>query len=138
MTSIITREADLRLGLAARELGRVGVAAFAEAVGERLGLPLTETRLATLTVSDLREILAGSHADEDCKVGVDAATLKQLFQPFFTTKATGKGTGLGLFMVRNILQQHQGWVEVESTVGQGTAFHLFLPLGGVAAEREVA
>ncbi len=77
MSSIITREAALRLGLAARELGRVGVAAFAEAVGARLGLPLTETRLSTLTVSDLREILAGSHADEDCKVGVDAETLKR-------------------------------------------------------------
>jgi nitrogen fixation protein NifX len=77
MSSIITREAALRLGLAARELGRVGVAAFAEAVGGRLGLPLTETRLSTLTVSDLREILAGSHADEDCQVGVDAETLKR-------------------------------------------------------------
>ena len=75
MSSIITREAALRLGLAARELGRVGVAAFAEAVGARLGLPLTETRLSTLTVSDLREILAGSHADEDCKVGVDAESV---------------------------------------------------------------
>ena len=78
MTSIITREAALRLGLAARELGRVGVPAFAEAVGERLGLPITETRLSTLTVSDLRESLAGSHADEDCKVGVDAETLKRV------------------------------------------------------------
>jgi nitrogen fixation protein NifX len=77
MSSIITREAALRLGLAARELGRVGVAAFAEAVGGRLGLPLTETRLCTLTVSDLREILAGCHADEDGTVGVDAGTLKR-------------------------------------------------------------
>lgn len=50
---------------------------FAEAVGERLGLPITEERLSTLTVTDLREILAGNHAEEDCKVGVSPETLKQ-------------------------------------------------------------
>ena len=77
MSSIITREAALRLGLAARALGVVGVATFAEAVGGRLGLPITETRLMTLTVTDLREIIAGSHADEDGKVGVAPETLKE-------------------------------------------------------------
>ena len=70
MTASITREAALRLGLAAKELGDVNLPAFVHAVGERLGLPLTEPRLATLTVTDLREILAGNHAEEDCKVGV--------------------------------------------------------------------
>ena len=58
MTAQITREAALRLGLAAAELGGISVAAFAQAVGERLGLPLTETRLSSITVTDLREILA--------------------------------------------------------------------------------
>lgn len=72
-------------------------------------------------------------SDNGC--GIDAATQQQLFRPFFTTKASGKGTGLGLFMVRNILHQHQGWVELESVVGQGTAFHLFLPRGGAATAR---
>lgn len=77
MTAIITREAALRLGLAAKALGDdLSVPGFVQAVGERLGLPLTETRLASLTVSDLREILAGNHAEEDCKVGVDPETLK--------------------------------------------------------------
>ena len=77
MTAQITREAALRLGLAARELGGVSVAGFAQAVGERLGLPLTETRLSSITVTDLREILAGDHAEEDCKVGVAPERLKQ-------------------------------------------------------------
>jgi len=63
----------------------------------------------------------------DTGCGMDAATQQRLFEPFFTTKATGKGTGLGLFMIGNILEQHQGWVEVESAVGGGTVFHLFLP-----------
>ena len=77
MTAQITREAALRLGMAARELGDVSVAGFAQAVGERLGLPLTETRLSSITVTDLREILAGDHAEEDCKVGVAPERLKQ-------------------------------------------------------------
>ena len=78
MTAIITREAALRLGVAAKALGHVSVTRFAEAVGERLGLPITEARLSTLTVTDLREILAGNHAEEDCKVGVSPETLKQV------------------------------------------------------------
>ena len=78
MTAIITREAALRLGVAAKALGQVSVTGFAEAVGERLGLPITEARLSTLTVTDLREILAGNHAEEDCKVGVSPETLKQV------------------------------------------------------------
>ena len=77
MTASITREAALRLGMAAQDLGGVSVAGFVQAVGERIGLPLTETRLAEVTVTDLREILAGNHAEEDCKVGVDPDKLKQ-------------------------------------------------------------
>lgn len=77
MTASITREAALRLGMAAKELGDVSVAAFAKAVGERVGLPLTETRLSSITVTDLREILAGDHAEEDCKLGVSPDKLKQ-------------------------------------------------------------
>ncbi len=77
MTASITREAALRLGMAVKELGGVSLHGFVQAVGERIGLPLTETRLATLTVTDLREILAGNHAEEDCKVGVEPDTLKK-------------------------------------------------------------
>lgn len=77
MTASITREAALRLGMAARELGDIGVAEFARAVGEKVGLPVTETRLARVTVTDLREILAGDHADEDCALGVSPEALKQ-------------------------------------------------------------
>ena len=77
MTASITREAALRLGMAVKELGGVSLHGFVQAVGERIGPPLTETRLATVTVTDLREILAGNHAEEDCKVGVEPDTLKK-------------------------------------------------------------
>jgi CheY-like chemotaxis protein len=63
----------------------------------------------------------------DTGQGIEPKMLSQIFQPFFTTKEVGKGSGLGLATVYGIVEQHNGWIEVESTPGEGSLFTIFLP-----------
>lgn len=64
---------------------------------------------------------------QDNGVGIEPDTINKIFDPFFTTKEAGKGSGLGLFIVHEIIKEHEGSIKVESQPGQGTAFLIQLP-----------
>ncbi|HOW67581.1 MAG TPA: PAS domain S-box protein [Candidatus Paceibacterota bacterium] len=87
---------------------------------------------------DTDQFLHCTVADTGC--GIKTELIQHIFDPFFTTKGKGKGTGLGLAIVRSIIDQAGGFVDVESHPGTGTAFHIYLPLskGEITAKPKVS
>ncbi len=88
---------------------------------------------------ELRESFGGVTAERyvfvrvsDTGGGISKAIKPHIFEPFYTTKERGKGTGLGLSVVYGVVNNHRGFVQVESEPGEGTTFSVYLPLGSVA------
>jgi PAS domain S-box-containing protein len=104
----------------------------AHAMGERGGV--LDIRLETVSLDagaavalELREGAYVELSVGDTGCGIDQPTLERIFEPFYTTKPAGQGTGLGLSVVHGIVKSHGAAITVESQPGHGTAFHLYFP-----------
>jgi two-component system NtrC family sensor kinase len=92
-----------------------------------------KTRLCTADDSPESINAPGDMAEitiTDTGSGIPADDLQRIFDPFFTTKGVGRGTGLGLSVSHGTIEAHGGTIEVDSTVGKGTEFRIYLPIGG--------
>lgn len=108
------------------------------AVNARDAMPVQGTLSIEIAVRDLSEKDVARSPEarpgrfvvltvRDTGTGIPPEVLPRVCEPFFTTKETGKGTGLGLATVYGIIDQHEGWMEIESEVGRGTTVRCFLP-----------
>jgi signal transduction histidine kinase/ActR/RegA family two-component response regulator len=98
--------------------------------GGKLTIQTTNVEMDPEIARDYVSVQAGQHVlltVSDTGSGMDEATQQRIFDPFFTTKEVGKGTGLGLSTVYGIIKQSGGYISVESAIGKGTTFKLYLP-----------
>ena len=83
------------------------------------------------TLSDGQQIKPGEYVEltvHDTGTGIGPDIIDKIFDPYFTTKEIGKGTGLGLSITHGIIKSYDGAITVESTIGQGTTFHVYFPV----------
>jgi PAS domain S-box-containing protein len=98
--------------------------------GGKLTIRTENVRLTAEQVKSMPEARPGPFIRmtvSDTGQGMDPETIEHIFEPFYSTKGPGRGTGLGLSVVYGIIRQHQGWIRVQSVVKAGTTFEIVLP-----------
>ncbi len=98
--------------------------------GGRIGITVEAVEIESGNHMDNPDRRSGRHVrlvvgDTGC--GMDHETLRHVFDPFYTTKEVGKGTGMGMATVYGIVDQHNGWIEIDSREGAGTTVSVYLP-----------
>ena len=149
--AVIGEDVELQMNLATdlpqvrADPGQIEQALLNLAINARDAMPnggrlLIETRAVDLDGGFTRDTAGaspGAHvllAVTDSGHGISADELLRIFEPFYTTKAEGKGTGLGLAMVDCVVKQNGGFMSVESVPGLGSTFSIYLPVAVAAAE----
>ena len=132
----ITNQAVLRVNVDGGQIEQVliNLATNARDAMKKGGLLTIETgpRMIDASIARTRDFGETGHyaviAVSDNGIGMDENTCKRIFEPLFTTKELGKGTGLGMSIVYGIVKQHNGFINVYSELGKGTTFRIYLPL----------
>ncbi len=93
------------------------------------------SRTDTVPGHEIREGKFVCLSVSDNGVGMSSEVVKNIFEPFYTTKGLGKGTGLGLAVVHGIIEQHKGWIHVYSEPGNGSEFKVYIPAEESGDER---
>jgi PAS domain S-box-containing protein len=109
--------------------------------GGILEVGMRQVNVDSRTRGALARLRYGAYAElsiRDTGHGMDRTVMDRIFEPFFTTKRSGEGTGMGLAVTHGIITSLRGIITVESEIGKGTTFHIFLPLVEQAAEQVVA
>jgi PAS domain S-box-containing protein len=99
--------------------------------GGCLTVSLTDVECSGSTFFKGKKVAAGAYIDlevSDTGSGMDKKTLERVFEPYFTTKEKGDGTGLGLALADAIVEKHDGFYDVKSEPAKGTTFHLYFPI----------
>jgi signal transduction histidine kinase/ActR/RegA family two-component response regulator len=101
-----------------------------EKKGGVLSIDLNNVEIDTTLAMAYPELIPGPYLKliiKDTGEGIPPETMERIFEPFFTTKAQGEGTGMGLAVVHGIIQSHKGTISVQSKLGEGSVFSVFLP-----------